>query len=85
MTGHSQKVFTVAFSPDGSRIVSGGNDAVIRIWDAEAFEQRVALPGHESYIHSLAFSPDGRILASGSGDGTVRVWDAGPRSQSHRE
>ncbi|KIM27726.1 hypothetical protein M408DRAFT_310565 [Serendipita vermifera MAFF 305830] len=75
--GHTSSVNSVAFSPDGTRIVSGSSDKTIRVWDAETAEM-VAGPfeGHTSFVKSVAFSPDGTRIVSGSLDKTIRVWDA---------
>jgi WD40 repeat protein len=72
------EVLTAVFSPDGTRIASGGFDRMLRLWDAENQEEVAQLPGHANVLHSLAFSPDGLTLASGSADGTVRLWDTRP-------
>jgi serine/threonine protein kinase/WD40 repeat protein len=81
LTAHHNIVFSVAWSPDGTRLATGANDNTIRIWDAETFETLLVLRGHESYVHDVAWSPDGTQLASASGDGTVRLWDSLPRAQ----
>jgi WD40 repeat protein len=67
----------VAFSPDGTRIASGGAGNAVQMWDV-ATGQPVGDPliGHTDAIQSLAFSPDGKRVVSGSYDKTVRVWDA---------
>jgi WD40 repeat protein/serine/threonine protein kinase len=57
----------VAFSPDGTRIVSGAQDRVVRIWDTSTGQELMALPGHCKTITELAFSRDGRRLLSASG------------------
>ena len=73
-----QSVFSVAFSPDGTKLASGGYDNTVRIWNAETGEQiGEPLRGHTGFVMSVAWSPDGTKLASGSyGDNTVRIWDA---------
>ena len=75
--GHSLGINSVAFSPDGRRIVSGSDDASVRVWDAGTGEQVSQLEGHSKSVTSVTFSPDGQFIASGSSDNTVRIWDAG--------
>ncbi|MBE9032372.1 TIR domain-containing protein, partial [filamentous cyanobacterium LEGE 11480] len=77
LKGHSNSVFSVAFSPDGKRIVSGSWDKTLRLWDAQT-GQPIGQPlkGHSNYVWSVAFSPDGKRIVSGSWDNTLRLWDA---------
>ena len=58
---------SVAFSPDGQRIVSGSADTTVRLWDA-ATGQPIGDPltGHTDAVDSVAFSPDGKRIVSGS-------------------
>ncbi|HPF37710.1 MAG TPA: protein kinase [Phycisphaerae bacterium] len=76
LRGHSgRSVWDIAFTPDATRIMTAGDDQVIRVWDAVTMDEIVQLRGHKSYVWSLVFSANGDRLISGSGDGTVRVWD----------
>ncbi|MBN1266180.1 MAG: WD40 repeat domain-containing protein [Anaerolineales bacterium] len=72
--GHSYMVNSIAFSPDGSLIVSGGEDWHIYIWDTSTGEILGDLKSHEAAINSVAFSPDGTTIAIASDDATVRLW-----------
>ncbi|CAG7853599.1 Nuclear distribution protein PAC1 {ECO:0000255/HAMAP-Rule:MF_03141} AltName: Full=Lissencephaly-1 homolog {ECO:0000255/HAMAP-Rule:MF_03141}; Short=LIS-1 {ECO:0000255/HAMAP-Rule:MF_03141}; AltName: Full=nudF homolog {ECO:0000255/HAMAP-Rule:MF_03141} [Serendipita indica DSM 11827] len=77
LQGHQHQVRAVAFSPDGSRIVSGSADMKIRLWDAETGQPLgEPLRGHQDWVTAVAFSPDGSRIVSGSGDKTLRLWDA---------
>ncbi len=70
-------VTTLAFSPDGARLVSGRLDGTLQVWDAHDGQVVRSLRGHAagSEVRSVAFSPDGWHLASTGNDGTVKVWD----------
>ncbi|KAG8915462.1 hypothetical protein FRC02_004515, partial [Tulasnella sp. 418] len=73
--GHLGNVRSVAFSPDGSRIVSGSDDHSVRIWDTSTGSCVRILEGHTNQVQSTCFSPDGTVAASSSDDGTLRLWD----------
>jgi len=66
--GHTGGVSSVAFSPDGSRIVSGSSGAAVKVWDVSSGEEILTLGGHSDSVHSVAFSPDGSRSVSGGGD-----------------
>ena len=78
LTGHSDSVYSVSFSPDGKRIVSGGTDKTLKVWDAETGQEMLTLTGHSDSVISVVFSPNGRRIISGSHDKTVKIWDARP-------
>ena len=68
-------VSAVAFSPDGSLIVSGSEDHRVRLWQPETGRLIRRLEGHSSAVTAGAFSLDGSTIASASNDRTVRLWD----------
>ncbi len=75
-SGHSQRVYCVAWAPDGRRIASGGADSTVQVWTAKAGRHIYTYPGHTAEVYALTWSPDSRRIASASYDNTVRVWDA---------
>jgi WD40 repeat protein len=75
LSGHTDDVLELQFSPDGSSLVSGGLDHSARVWDVNS-QKEVAQFLHEDIVSSVAFSPDGKHVASGSFDNTARVWEA---------
>ena len=69
-------VHSVAISPDGQTLVSGGDDT-ITIWDLSTGQELGILTGHSEHsdeVKSLAISPDGQTLVSGGDDGTIMIW-----------
>ncbi|MHC1762876.1 MAG: protein kinase [Verrucomicrobiia bacterium] len=75
LMGHTDRVFTAAFSPDGQRVVTGSLDQTARIWDAITGRELEILRGHTSAIRSVAFSPNGQRIVTASLDRTAKVWD----------
>ncbi|AYD89128.1 hypothetical protein D5R93_01985 [Actinomyces lilanjuaniae] len=75
-TGHFDGLWGLAWSPDGSRILSGSHDGTARVWDAATGREVFALTGHSMSVNAVAWSPDGSHLATSSEDHTARVWDA---------
>jgi len=77
-TGHSDRIGSVAFSPDGVLLASGSNDKTVKIWNAETGKQLKTLRV-ESFVQSVLFSPNGKIIAaSGDSDG-IYFWNVEDR------
>ncbi|KAG8214192.1 WD40-repeat-containing domain protein [Butyriboletus roseoflavus] len=78
MQGHTESILSIAYSPDGSYIVSGSADRTLRIWSTST-GQYVAGPfQHTDWVSSVAYSPHNNCIISGSFDGTIRVWTLQP-------
>jgi WD40 repeat protein len=77
-------IWSMSYSPDGTRIVSGGEDKTVRIWNASTGAEVMTLRGHGDWpelpscspVSSVVFSPDGKLIASGSYDRTIKIWNA---------
>ena len=75
LTGHTDSVYTVAFSPDGKTLASGSDDDTARLWDVVTGQHKQTLAGRASFVKSVAFSPDGKTLATGGG--AIYLWGSG--------
>lgn len=71
----TQTINSIAFSPNGRFLVSGGDDKLVCIWDIFGGIKIRQFEGHASPVTCVSFSPDGLTIASGSHDGTLRLWD----------
>ena len=74
---HQPSVFTLVYSPDGRYLLSGGRDAMLRIWDvADDFRLVSEQAAHWYTLNHIVFSPDGAFFATASRDKTLKIWDA---------
>jgi len=71
-----ERVQAVAFGPAGRRVVSGGSEGVVTLWDAETGLALRPLRGLEQRVYAVAFAPDGERVAAGGREGLLRVWHA---------
>ena len=75
LTGHTDSVLTVAFSPGGHTLASGGSDGTVRGWNVRSGTLFETIVGHGGSVRSVRFSPDGSTLASAGEDKLIRLWD----------
>ncbi len=75
LAGHKGAVTSVAYSPDGEHVLSGGEDGTLRLWETATGREVRTFTGHKAGVTSVAFSPDGATAVSGSNDSTLRLWD----------
>jgi WD40 repeat protein len=69
-------ISAVTFSPDGSRLITGGDDNTLKLWDAASGQLIRTFEGHAASVSAAAFSPPGTQIVSGSDDKTLKLWDA---------
>jgi WD40 repeat protein len=74
LTGHSQGVTSLAFSPDDNLLASGSWDGLVKLWNMESGEEKLALYGQGGEVRDVAFSPDGRYLIAGGYGSSIHVY-----------
>ena len=76
LRGHTDRVNSAVFSPDGKFVVTVSWDGTARVWEANTGQSVAELRGHTNNVRSAAFSPDGKFVVTASDDDTARVWEA---------
>lgn len=75
MPGHTEAILHVSYSPDGSRLASGGGDTTVRFWNPNTCMPSHTCTGHRNHVLCTAWSPDGNMFVSADKNGEIRVWD----------
>ncbi|MBV6441771.1 MAG: WD40 repeat domain-containing protein [Haliscomenobacteraceae bacterium CHB4] len=81
---HANSIFTVVYSPDSQYLLSGGRDALLKVWELENPQSEIPYlsplspehPAHLFTVNHIVFSSDGRLFATASRDKTLKIWDA---------
>jgi WD40 repeat protein len=76
---------SLAFSPDGQTLVSGGQDHAVRLWNVSTGEEIALLGEHEAAVFGVDFAPDGRQIASGGFDRSIHLWNTERLEQPARQ
>lgn len=75
LSGHTDSVTDVAFSPDGTRLATTSMDNTVKVWDTQTGQVLSTFADHSRGVQAVAFSPDGARLATGGDDGFIIVWN----------
>jgi len=74
LSGHRGAVRSLAFSPGGDKLASGGSDKTVMVWDVHSQKGLGMCPEHKGGVFGVAISPNGQLLASGCGAETIKFW-----------
>ncbi|MCI0463468.1 MAG: hypothetical protein L0Z62_41550, partial [Gemmataceae bacterium] len=72
----------LTFSRDGRRLVTGGVDGALKLWDVTTGQEVLTLAGHAVQVTFVGFTPDGSSLISGGADGVAKIWDGRPLEET---
>ncbi len=74
-SGHTTVVSSVAYSPDGNRLMTGSWDGSVRMWNASSGVELMHLANHTGVVADIDVTSDGKTFATASFDNTLRIWD----------
>ena len=80
LTGHTRRIKSLVFSPDGKMLASSDEYRTIKLWNMDTATSHVTFKAPDSF-YVLSFAPNGKLLASGCSDGSVRLWNATAKQQ----
>ena len=83
LRGHEQRVWSISFSHDGTRIASASEDGKAKVWDIQTGQEMLTLNDHQG-LRAVAWSPDGMRLATAGLSKSIKVWDATPGYRRER-
>jgi hypothetical protein len=72
---HSDTVYSLSFSPDGTLLASGAADRAVKVWEVVTGKRLYTLGESTDWVYAVAWSPDGRHLAAAGVDKSIRVWE----------
>jgi len=75
MPGHTDAILHITYSPDGTRLASGGGDTTVRFWNVTTSMPSHTCVGHRHHVLCTAWSPDGECFVSSDKSGEIRIWD----------
>ena len=84
LDAHEGEARSVAIHPNGTTLLSGGNDGQIFVWDIETREQQGAFAGHEAAVLDIVYSSAGDFVVSADANGMILVWDSASQNEIQR-
>lgn len=72
---HENSVFSLAYTPEGSFLISSSRDAHLKVWTTQNYELKQDIPAHLYAINSISLSPSGKYFATASMDKAIKIWE----------